>query len=128
MSDTPTDYGRRINRTMANDVYPLKREACATCRFWLPDQDHGDGSDGEGPVKPTDDNIGFGYCRRRPPVIVNVLADLNVTRPRYGQQIDADDGFTAVATFDSTSYPGTFHSQWCGDFEWLPSLAPFNGI
>lgn len=123
MTAIPTPSGALLNRAAANDIYDITKQSCATCRFWQPDQDAKADSN-ERSVTPTDNNVGFGFCRRNPPRLVDRLVELNVEPPRYGNQIDADEGFNATATFDSTSFPGTFFSEWCGQHEWLPELEP----
>lgn len=127
MSAVPTDSGRRLNRAAPNDAYDIKKESCATCRFWQPNQNP-EIVPGDGPIVPSEKNVDFGFCRRNPPVIVNRLTELNIDPPRYGEQRDADEGFNATATFDSSSFPGTFFTEWCGRFEWLKSLEPMGPL
>jgi hypothetical protein len=104
------------DRTVAAEFNP-KRESCATCRFWMPNQYLGDD-----PART--DELGFGFCRRRPPRLVEALVSMAATSPPVGRHADMDELFPAVRHFDATAYPGTFHNEWCGEFEWLPRLQP----
>jgi hypothetical protein len=103
-------------RAVINDNYDLTTEACATCRFWNAETVKGSdrGPDAAG--------FGFGVCRRRPPVVLDTLAQMSATPPRPGNAVDMDEVFSSVSLYDSTVFPGTYYSTWCGEFEWLPSL------
>jgi hypothetical protein len=98
--------------------FDRKREHCATCRFWMPRQTISDDE------KSSTDELGFGFCRRQPPKLIEHLVAMVVAKPVLGKQSDIDDLFDATDHFDATAFPGTYHSEWCGEFQWLPKLQP----
>lgn len=110
-----------IDRTKPNDVFDLKAEGCGTCRFWHPSRPDSDPPK-DGAKVPVSD--GFGYCRRNPPRIIETLVAMNVETPRFGQHVDADDAFSDTRVFDSTSFPSTWATNWCGEFDWVERLRP----
>lgn len=93
----------------------LNKEGCGSCRFWLPDPKCTD-QRGTG-------GWGFGYCRRRPPRLISPLAKVARGTLRCGHQQDMDELFGACATFDATAFPGTYYTEWCGEFEAAPEGA-----
>lgn len=117
MSAVPTAATMRYDRTTEGGNVDTKTESCGTCRFWQMD-----GDAKESAVDPSD--IGFGFCRRRPPTLIETLVRMTVSTPQLGQQHDMDQLFTATDVFDASSFPGSFHAEWCGDFEWVAGLDP----
>jgi len=92
-------------------------EHCATCRFWLPEKLRSDEDS-----RMTE--LTFGVCRRNPPRLIEHLVRMNCQSPSVGSQTDMEELFTVSQHFDATAFPGTFHSEWCGEFQWLPKLQP----
>jgi hypothetical protein len=80
---------------------------CNRCRFWKLQEATKD----EG-----DPDWGFGFCRRRPPVLVDSLIAAKIIPPRYGQQSDLDMD-TALDAHDGSLWPATFATDWCGEYE-----------
>lgn len=105
-----------FDRTKTSGLKP-KRESCATCRFWLPAAVE--------PETPETDELTFGFCRRRPPQIVETLARMVVGKPVIGGGgEDMEALFSITEAYNATSFPSTFTTEWCGEFEWLPRLQP----
>ncbi|WP_157035743.1 hypothetical protein [Sphingobium chungbukense] len=103
-------------RAQPNINYDVTQPRCATCQFWAPDTFRLE--------KGTNDpSFGFGACRRRPPQIIDALARVNINPPRPGMHLDNDEVFSVDDAFDSTMFPVTFYTSWCGEFEWLPELS-----
>lgn len=84
----------------------MKGPQCNCCRFWKMD---------EATADPSDPDWGFGYCRRRPPVLVDSLVSARIVPPRYGQQSDLDRP-DPVAAWNASVWPATFATDWCGEF------------
>jgi hypothetical protein len=81
-------------------------EQCNRCRFWKLDNDT---------IDERDPDWGFGFCRRRPPTLVDSLIAAEIVPPRYGEQIDVDRPEPARA-WTATLWPSTFATEWCGEF------------
>ena len=80
---------------------------CNGCRFWkLADETKDE----------HDPNWGFGFCRRRPPVLVDSLIAAQIIPPRYGQQSDLDMK-DALDAYNGCLFPATFATEWCGEHE-----------
>lgn len=84
----------------------LPAERCNRCRFWREDMEHRD---------PSDENWGFGSCRRRPPVILETVAKHMLPPLRYGQQVDPD--LDPLDLHSASRFSGTSSTDWCGAFE-----------
>lgn len=84
---------------------------CNGCRFWKLD---------ETTIDPLDPNWGFGFCRRKPPAVIDCLIAAEIVPPRYGGQSDLE---RPIATYVSVAsvWPATFATEWCGSFEIRPS-------
>lgn len=108
-----------FDRTKA-DFFDPEHEACATCRFWLP-------CDRSMRAKDKTEELSFGFCRRRPPTIIDALVPMSTGYPVIGKHQDMEDLFDYSAAYDSTAFPGTYASEWCGEFEWLPDLTRYCG-
>jgi len=104
-----------VDRLTPNSQYDVKAELCGTCRFWLPDQRTL--APGE-MLRP--DDLDFGLCRRRPPVVIEAMVVRHMTPASYREQIDPEDAFDTSDLFHSSHQPGTFVTEWCGEFERLP--------
>ena len=79
---------------------------CNGCRFWKLD---------ESTIDPNDANWGFGFCRHKPPVLVDCLVAAEIAPPRYGNQSDLEQ-LTPVSASSASSWPGTFATEWCGEY------------
>lgn len=84
----------------------MSRPQCNGCRFWNLD---------ESTIDKSDPNWGFGYCRRKPPVLVDSLIAAEIVPPTYGQQSDLDRPAPAN-TWTASVWPATFATEWCGEF------------
>ncbi len=102
-----------VDRLAPNNQYDVAMPCCGTCRWWLADQPTGTESQ-----KP--DDLGFGVCRRRPPVIVEALLPYVMTPPQFGRHLDIEEGVSTSDLFNISHYPGTFVTDGCGEFERLP--------
>lgn len=85
-------------------------ERCGTCRFWL--RDNRDKED----EQPIEQFGAFGHCRRSPPKLISPLVKVAMGKPRLGDQHDMDEIFGVTDTYDATAFPGTYHTEWCGEF------------
>jgi hypothetical protein len=102
-----------------------KVPCCGACRFWKPEHR----SDVPGQEAPprfnwTAEDYGHGICRRRPPVFIPQLLDQIIAPVGFKRQIDPDELFTVVDARDATMFPGTYKTEWCGDFDWREDLRP----
>ena len=79
---------------------------CNACRFWKLEDETKD---------PNDPNWGFGFCRRKPPVLVDCLIAAEIVPPRYGDQTDLDR-LTPLGAYGASVYPATFATDWCGKY------------
>jgi len=84
-----------------------KKEQCSTCRFWLLDVRD---------AQPAYPEHGIGQCRRRAPRIISALVDRTLIPTPMAGKLSAASQFPIIDSGD-----------WCGEFEWLPHLAPFEG-
>jgi hypothetical protein len=124
MTLIPHTPHRRLDRTAKNSVYEVASECCGTCRFWQPDLDVTDGYGNPDPLTPDDVSVSFGGCRRRAPSIVDALVRVLITPPRYDEQLDAEMALNGTKTRDCSRFPGTYVTEWCGEFEWLSGAGP----
>ncbi len=85
---------------------PLPSERCNRCRFWSEEMAHRD---------PSDDDFGFGWCRRRPPVLIETIVKPLLPALRYGQQTDED--MSALDLVSASKHPATHSLDWCGEYE-----------
>lgn len=81
-------------------------EQCNRCRFWLEEMQHRDACDV---------NHGFGWCRRRPPRLIETIVTPKLPPLRYGQQVDCD--LDALDLVDACKFASTSATDWCGEFE-----------
>jgi hypothetical protein len=79
---------------------------CSCCRFWKLD---------ETTIDKADPNWGFGYCRRRPPLVIDSLIAAQIDPPRYGDQTDLDRP-NPLGAYNASIWPSTFATEWCGEF------------
>jgi hypothetical protein len=86
---------------------------CNGCRFWKLQEDTADELNAD---------WGFGYCRRKPPTLVDSLVAADIQPPRYGQQSDLERP-TPLDAFSASIWPSTFATEWCGEH----SRAPHGG-
>lgn len=87
-------------------------ERCRICRFWRLDLKANEKDPGE------DSDAGFGWCRRRPPKIIDHMARMAIRQPGFGGHVyDREDVASAAHVDDATMFPATFGTNWCGDFE-----------
>lgn len=87
-------------------------ERCRICRFWLLDLKPNEQDPGE------DIDAGFGWCRRRPPAIIDHMARMAIHQPGFGGHVyDREDVASAMHIDDATLFPATFGTNWCGEFE-----------
>jgi hypothetical protein len=75
---------------------------------------------------PNDENWGFGWCRRKPPVIVEAIVKPLMPQLRYGQQIDPD--MDALDMVSASKYPSTDATAWCGEFERATASQAVEGV
>ena len=80
---------------------------CNGCRFCKLD---------ETTIDPNDDNWGFGFCRRKPPVLVDSIIPAEIVPPRYSHQSDLDRPGPDEA-YSASIWPATFATEWCGEYE-----------
>ena len=85
---------------------PLPAERCNRCRFWIEDIAERD---------PNDPDWGFGWCRRRPPVLVECIAKPLMPQLRYGQSVDPD--MSPLDLVSASKHPATHSVDWCGEYE-----------
>lgn len=86
-------------------------ERCRICRFWKLDLSTGEEDPGE------EMDAGFGWCRRRPPSIIDHMARMAIRQPGFGGNvIDPEDVASAVHIDHATLFPATFGLNWCGEF------------
>lgn len=100
----------------APDMAPAKpkSERCETCRFWQAlEQDR----------QENEDNL-IGDCRRRPPRFVPHVFERQAAPVHFSRTASEDER----DLYEATRFPLTDADEWCGEFEWLPSLEPFTGI
>lgn len=84
-------------------------ERCRTCRFWLLNK----GEDADEKV-----SAGFGWCRRRPPQIIDHMARIAIRTPGFGGHVIDPEDVASCSTIHETSFfPATFGTEWCGEFE-----------
>ncbi len=83
---------------------------CNGCRFWRLN---------ESTIDEFDVNWGFGFCRRKPPTLVDSLIAAEIVPPRYGQQSDLDRPGPLKA-FPASAWPSTFSTEWCGEHHPAP--------
>lgn len=79
---------------------------CNGCRFWKLEEETKDEHDPD---------WGFGYCRRRPPVLIDSLLAAQIVAPRYGQQSDLDRP-GPVSAYNASIWPATFATEWCAEY------------
>jgi len=91
----------------------LPYERCNRCRFWREDLKHRD---------PNDVDCGLGWCRVRPPVLVECIVQPLMPQLAYGQQIDME--MDALDLISATKFPATTSIDWCGQFEPKAGEAP----
>ena len=88
-------------------------EQCNRCRFWHEVMEFRD---------PNDANWGFGWCRRKPPTVVDAIVKAVVPPPAYGNHVDLD--LDAVNMIAAAKWPSTHSADWCGEFERSHSVIP----
>lgn len=86
-------------------------DQCSRCRFFSEDMRMRD---------PADAAWGFGWCRRRPPVVVDSVIRAQLPPPRDAKQTDIV--IDTMQVFSASLSPVTFNTNWCGDFE--PEATP----
>jgi hypothetical protein len=79
---------------------------CNGCRFWKLDDTTIDDLNREA--------WGWGFCRRRPPTLVDSLIAAEIVPPRYGDLIDLERP-TPIDTYTASLWPATFATEWCGE-------------
>jgi len=79
---------------------------CNDCRFWRMD---------ETTIDQNDPDWGFGFCRRRPPVLIDALIAAEIIPPRYGNQTDLDRP-SPVNAYSASIWPATCSTEWCGEY------------
>ncbi len=80
---------------------------CNRCSFWKLDEDT---------IDPNDPDWGFGFCRRRPPVLIDSLIAAEIVPPRYGDRRDLDRP-VPVGAYSASIWPATFATEWCGEYQ-----------
>jgi hypothetical protein len=106
-----------------------RMECCGTCRFWKPnDRFDAPGEEAGMRFDVDKDEIGHGCCRRQPPVFIPQLVELVIDRPRIGGTggYDREDVFSETGANNATMFPGTYKSEWCGEFDWREHLRPMD--
>lgn len=89
---------------------------CRTCRFWQLDLRSDQNDSGE------DMDSGFGWCRLRPPMIIDHMARMAIRQPGFGGNfIDREDVANAMEVENATMFPATFGTNWCGQYQALPA-------
>jgi hypothetical protein len=83
---------------------------CNSCRFWKLDETTKDELNAD---------WGFGFCRRKPPTLVDSLVAAEIVPPRYGHQSDLDRPDPTAASIASV-WPATFATEWCGEHSRVP--------
>jgi hypothetical protein len=86
-------------------------KCCSSCRFWLCDDEITS-------IMQADGNDAHGWCRRRPPQIVDHMARMAIRQPGFGGfVVDREDVASAADVHRATLYPATFGTEWCGEFK-----------
>lgn len=118
----PAPYQYGFDRTKAAE-FEKQHEACATCRFWQPGFDHFFAAIEAAKSGKPQGELHFGFCRRKPPKIIEHLVQL-VAEPATVESgpKEMEEIFNSGGHFDATAFPGTFYTEWCGEFQWLPEL------
>jgi hypothetical protein len=94
-------------------------EQCNRCRFWLAVPDEVGDCPEDGP--------GFGWCRRNPPTLSDHMASMIIDRPRFGgHNYDPESVATVGNVHNSSLFPATWQTTWCGQFE--PVTATLLGV
>ena len=83
---------------------------CNRCHFWKLDPST---------IDPGDVDWGFGFCRRKPPALVDCMIAAEIVPPRYGQQSDLDRP-DPLGVYSASIWPSTFATEWCGEFVEAP--------
>lgn len=84
-------------------------DQCASCQFW----------EREKPGTPNELNYeSHGWCRRKPPVIVDHMARMAIRSPGFGGNvIDPEDVANCSTVSKASLFPATFGNEWCGEFQ-----------
>jgi hypothetical protein len=79
---------------------------CYSCRYWDQYTDE----------HLLDSQRRTGDCRRRPPLLNEVILARVMPSPRYNSGVELDDAMEPTTLYAASAFPVTHETSWCGEF------------